>query len=376
LLTLGLLLFAFTVCALAVDLPGDETTNKKQLALWQSDPVHIEKLRHNLAAFRGLSRDKQDVVRKLDKDLHDQDALERSRLRGIMERYAGWVARLSEDDRAELERAAPGLDRIRVVQKILDHQWQESLPRPDQEKLAKASPEERTKLLEQLRKEDEDRRKLRVLARRSAEEAAVLGPMGERRERFSAFLDESLRPLLSEADEKRLNNLVRTKQFFEVYNELAKAVDPLPFPGPVPPGAAKKKAVRSWDDLPADIAQKFPTPMPAEIVQAKGKWPDFALAIAKVAKEQHIDLPGRLLGPTRLEELPPSVRRFLDNVLILNLTDEEKQQLQAAEGEWPDYPKKIKELAGKHQLVVPGLSRPVFQDSPANKNKSTKGPAV
>ena len=57
------MLTALAVCAVAVDLPGDETTNKKTLALVQSDPFHMERLRHNLAVFRALPMPKQELVK-------------------------------------------------------------------------------------------------------------------------------------------------------------------------------------------------------------------------------------------------------------------------------------------------------------------------
>lgn len=378
-LTLSCLTMAFAFCATAVDIPGDETTNKKLLARWQSDPERMEKLRRNLAEFRDLPKEAQDRIRRLDKSLHDQDVTEANRLRGIMERYAGWVARLKDEDRAKLLATPPGPERVRKVQELLDQQWQESLPKADKDKLAKATTEDRVKLLDELRKHDEDRRKQRQSARRSVEEAAAFGPFGGDRERFSAFFDESLKPLLSEADVKKLvapinrRDAVARANYLNSVNELAKAVEPMPFPGPAPPG--KSKAVRTWADLPSEWEPKFPKPMPNEITKAVGKWPDFALAVAKVAKQNNIDMPGRLFGPTQRDELPPSVKRFVTDLAETSgkLSDEEKSRLNAAEGNWPDYPKLIKKLADDHKLTVPGLTRPISPELPAGKNKGGKG---
>ncbi len=374
-LSCGLLLTAFAACALAVDIPGDETTNRKLLARWQSDPERMERLRFNLAEFRDLPKDAQERVRRLDKELHDKDVSEASRLRGIMERYAGWVARLKEPDRAKLMEAPPGPARVRVVQELLERQWYDSLPKSDRDKLDKAAPEEKVAMLVELRKEDEDRRRHRERDRRAVEEAAALGPMSGG-ERITSFVEDSLKPLLTEADAKRLvqpTNRQGWIKYFELIGELSKPIDPLPFPGPAPPG--KQKAVRSWADLPSDLEQKFPKPMPSEITAATGKWPDFAQAVAKVAKQNSIELPGRLLGPTKRDELPPSVRRIM-NDLSGRLTDDEEKQLRVAEGHWPDYPKKIKELADKHKLTVPGLTRPTPRETPGGKNKTTKGPST
>ncbi len=372
-LSSGLLLTAFAVCTLAVDIPGDETTNKKLLARWQSDPERMERLRHNLAEFRELPKEAQDRVRRLDKELHDKELSEANRLRGIMERYAGWVARLKDSDRAKLMEAKPGPERVRVVQELLERQWYDSLPKPDRDKLEKASPEEKVAMLVELRKEDEDRRRHRERDRRAVEEAAALGPMTGG-ERISSYVEDSLKPLLSDADARRLvqpTNRQGWIKYFEMIGEFSAPIGPLPFPGPAPPG--KAKAVRSWADLPIDLEQKFPKPLPGEITAAVGKWPDFAQAVAKVAKENNIELPGRLLGPTKRDELPPSVRRIM-NDLTGRLTDDDEKQLRAAEGHWPDYPKKIKELADKYKLTVPGLARPTPRETPGGKNKATKGP--
>lgn len=371
LLLLGALFTTITLCADAADLPGDETTNRKQLELYQADPAHMERLRQNLTAFRAMSKDDRDRLRQLDKDLYEKDELDRKRLRGIMERYANWVARLRDEDRAKLSAAAPGLERLQVVQEILERQWQDSLCLTDKERLKKAAPEERTRLLDQLRKEDEERRRVRIAARHTAEESAALG--GESRERFTAFLDESLRPLLSEADEKRLNSLTTRREwskFFEFLSELSKPIDPLPFPGPAPPG--RRKAIRTLEDLPPNYAERLGKPLPAEIESVKGKWPDFPQAIAQYVKTNKIEFPLRLLGPTRADELPNSVRRFLQNDLSGKLNDAESRELDASEGLWPEYPKKIKELAARHQLTVPGLTRP--QGNPGGKGKGAKGP--
>ena len=81
-------------CALAVDVPTDEATKRKRLTEWQSDPEHWRRLQSNLAALRKMPPDERERLRLLDKAIYEQDQNGQARLRAVLERYAGWLARL------------------------------------------------------------------------------------------------------------------------------------------------------------------------------------------------------------------------------------------------------------------------------------------
>ncbi len=70
--------------------------------------------------------------------------------------------------------------------------------------------------------------------------------------------------------------------------------------------------------------------------------------------------------PTRLEELRGDVQAFVVNVLMPMLSDEEKKRLMDAEGQWPDYPRRLVELADKHpvRLLGPLTGPRNFQELP------------
>jgi hypothetical protein len=346
----------------AADPPGDEATNRRLLKLWQGDPVRMERLRRHVAAFQSLPAARQEQLRALDRELHQLPEADRDRLKATLERYAGWRSRLDPADRARLDAAPPGPDRARVVDQILDRQWQDSLHKADKDRLAKAAPDERPRILEDIRREEKARRDLRASARRTVDEVAQLAPLGLRldefRDRVLAYVDETLRPLATPAEDVRLNNLARLNmvRWLQTVHDMAAGRAPLPFPGPAPPG--KKKAVRGWKDVPPEIADKFPSPTPPAIVAADGKWPEFALALTAVARERGIDLPANAFGPTKAEELPPAARRFVTTELTPRCTDDDKKQLAAAEGRWPEYPRMVAALAAKHKLSVPGLALP------------------
>lgn len=359
----GAVSVVLSVCALAMDVPGDEATNRKLLAVWKSDPEKMDRIKQNLRAFRALPPDVQERLQKLDRDLHTQDSTDQARLRGVMERYAGWLSRLNAEQRQRIMDAQPGSERIKVIDEILDRQWQESLPRADREKLAKASAAERSTLLEQYRKEEADRRKLRLSARRTVEEAGTFGglPFGqpEYRDKIQLYIEESLRPLLSASEDIQLATATRAsnpRALWKALGDLSDGRSPLPYPGPSAPG--RKKAIRTSRDLPSELAAKLPQPLPPAVANVEGKWPQFPEAVAALFKERGIEAPGNLLGPTKLEELPPSVQKFVRDELMPKLSEYEKKLLSDTAGKWPDYPKKIKEYADQKRLTVPGLGLP------------------
>jgi len=349
-------------CALAADGPGDEATNRKLLAVWKNDHDRMMRLQKNFLALRTLSKDQHDRMQLLDRELHQLDAATQSRLRAVMERYAGWLNRLSSEERAAINAAPAGPERLKLVEEQLEKEWLRSLPKPDQDKLAKATGEERSKLVEQLHKDEEERRKLRLQARRTIEEAAVLGPLpfGQPafRNHVETFVEESLRPLLSRPEEDRLNAMAKGtwQRYFQTVYDLSEGRSPLPFPGPTPPG--RKKAVRSWKDLPVSVTEKFPDPVPTSIAEAEGRWPQLPQAVAATAKEKGIVITLSMLGPTKVDELPPAVQRFFRDDLLNKLSDGERKQLLDSQGSWPEFPMKLKELADKHRMNVPGISLP------------------
>ncbi len=59
--------------------------------------------------------------------------------------------------------------------------------------------------------------------------------------------------------------------------------------------------------------------------------------------------------PTKFADLPPGVRLYVENYLQkMFLTQEEKDQLAKLDGQWPQFPMKLVELADKHPAALPG----------------------
>lgn len=71
---------------------------------------------------------------------------------------------------------------------------------------------------------------------------------------------------------------------------------------------------------------------------------------------------GRRQLPAKFSDLPQIVQNYVNSYLKLFLTPEEHEQLKKAEGQWPQYPMKLVELASKHPAALPGPLGPKNRD--------------
>jgi hypothetical protein len=96
----------------------------------------------------------------------------------------------------------------------------------------------------------------------------------------------------------------------------------------------------------------------SEVPALRGnRWPDFALAATDLYRQRGHKQPPPL-GASRPAEFPPAVRKFLASNLLPKLTYLEKAWLGRLEGRWPDYPLALLKLARQKRLVIPGMSLP------------------
>src|SRR5438132_12752881 len=97
-LALLLLLIALPLVALA-DGNDEQERNRKLLEKARSDPQHYARLLQDLQAFLALPEERQQELRRLDHDLHDENSASHARLQRALERYSDWLQRLPEADR-------------------------------------------------------------------------------------------------------------------------------------------------------------------------------------------------------------------------------------------------------------------------------------
>src|SRR5262245_21568800 len=119
---LGILLLCSTVVALAA-LPAARGSRAGDV-----DGDRVAALRRQFALFQSLPPQRQQQIRELDRKLHELEPPLQERLRRVMENYAAWLDRLSDEDRKRVLGALPGEDRLVAILDIRRNEWIESLP--------------------------------------------------------------------------------------------------------------------------------------------------------------------------------------------------------------------------------------------------------
>jgi hypothetical protein len=59
------------------------------------------------------------------------------------------------------------------------------------------------------------------------------------------------------------------------------------------------------------------------------------------------------LKPTRLEDFPPEVQEYVTSMLLPRLTEYERGEFKGNQGKWPDFGRKVVEMAKKHPILLP-----------------------
>ena len=183
-----------------------------------------------------------------------------------------------------------------------------------------ALPEERQKRLRQLDQDlrDED----------SATSVRLQGVL----ERYAEWLQR-----LPEADRQRIQHTADPKKRLQLIRELREHewVQRLP------------KAIREdLEKLPADQQRVRITQLRQEERKRREQW--------QVAIRNWAELTQNRPQITRLQELAPDVKAFVNESLFPMLTPEEKNRLLQAEGKHPLFLRTLVELADKHPIKLPG----------------------
>jgi hypothetical protein len=350
---LGLLVLAASTAAVPDLSPEELGHNRRLLTQWRTDPEHYARLKRDLQAFKALPPERQAALRRLDRELRQEDPAVQARLKHVMDRYAAWLDTVSPSDRQQIEAAADTADRLRVVREVRERQWIDRLPKAKRDQVLKAAPDKRAALLADLRRQERDRH-LEWLRAPGAEEAPArhwppTGP-GELPPEVQNYVILYLIPRLPKEDKERLANAVGGPLYAKVLLELA---DKHPVFAPGPPGPT------CVADLPKEVKERVQQ-LPKEerrLKRFEGHWPEFGMAVTAMVRKEFGTMP-KELGPCHPNELPPPVQQFLDNKLLPKLQPEAKKRLTDAEGRWPDYPRTILELARRHNLPVPGATLP------------------
>ncbi len=111
--------------------------------------------RSEFVAFLALPAEKQERIRRLDRELQEQDPEHQVVLYRVMQRYFDWLERLPPEQRERIEQAKSSEEKLRHIREIREEQWIGTLPKADRDHIKAA-------------KNDDDRRK-RIAATREKE---------------------------------------------------------------------------------------------------------------------------------------------------------------------------------------------------------------
>lgn len=367
---LGRMLLMLTVLTLvppALALPeaahDDESHhNQTLLRRWQSDPEHYARLKRHLKAFKALPAARQDRLRQLDRELHDEEPATQARLWRVMDRYSAWFDRLPTSDRERIAAATDARQRLQIVREVRERQWVERLPLAKRQQVVNAeSPEKRAATIARFRKEEQERRFAWQKVASPRDDGSRRGPIvrvTDLPEELRLFVEGKLLPVLAVDDRKKLEESEgKWPLFGTVLRDLLEKY-PLTFPAP------PDNPVLVSKDLPAAVRMKFQQIKGAErkrISDATGKWPEFAIAVTDAIRRLSPPMPEEL-GPCRPGQFSRAQHEFIEKKLIPALSNEEQAELRKAEGLWPDYPQTVLKLSLKHRLSVPELPLPEPQE--------------
>jgi hypothetical protein len=365
------------VAALAILLPAlalagpptevQDATNRRAIEnLRASDPQAYARLRHNLAVFMDLPPDKQEALRKLDREMQDEITTMRNRLERVADRYADWLERLPEADRKSILSAPDRKTRLQRIRAVREAEWVKRQPKPVAERIAKAPPREKADLIKKLQQEElEDKLDWQVAQRHWDQifRAPQMLPVkaDQLPEDTRDALEKTLRPLLSRHEEQLLkDNEGKWPRYPRVLVELADS-HPISVLGPIGPTNVKELQLNKFG---MEFLQKEKKGM-EKLREAEGKWPEFGLALREVGRlaGPFGGKGGRIIpplhgkfAPSKPADFSSSVQQFIEKKLVPALDDDEGKHLKNTEGEWPAYPRMVMELARKHNLQVPGGS--------------------
>jgi hypothetical protein len=363
---------AVPVLAVAETSDDELRTNRVLLARWRTDPEHYARLKRDYKAFQKLPPEKRDRLRELDRDLRDEDSNTQARLRRVLQRYSTWLERLREEDRARVDAATDGSDRLRVIKDLREGEWIAHLPRVDQDRVRAAPADQQPRLIAELRSEESKRHREWQLALLHADDP-------ENRSNKPAWLNEfppetrlyvskTLVPMLNFREKQRFrDSLGKWPDCARAIYELSQdhktvKIPPGNWQGPTNPNDVKQY------DLPQELTNLLivdpKKPKDKEIDrsdrkyvnrlgESRGRWPDFALALCDVAKDKKVTLK-KPLGPCKLEDFDGAVSQFYLNTMAKKLSKDEIDKLEKARGSWPEYPILFMDLAQRHGLKAPG----------------------
>jgi len=359
LILFGLLFAVSPLFALPEPTVEEQEQNRKQLTAWRQNPERMARLRRSARAFKALPEERRQQVLQLDHDFHAKKPAVQARLGAVMERYADWLGKLSDEDRKRVEDEPDKAKRLAIIRELRDREFMRGQPAALREKYLALEGRVRADFVK-ARRDDESRRKLEwQVTQRFWQEIELKKPLDSRLsdlpKEVQTYVHDYLKMLLTTEEWNRL--LESQGQWPGFMITLIDLADRHP---PALPGSVGPKTVSS---LPESVLKVLrPAKLPGvKLNIAEGSWPEFGIQLARLAKggkkeKQPRPLPYEFLAYD-YNCLSKPMMEFEDK-LIKELTQEEFQLYLKAKGKWPDYPQTIQDLARAHYLHPPWFTLP------------------
>lgn len=341
------------------------------------NPEDPDYLRRQHAWFQAQEPSRQKQIVKLHLDFQDLDPDTQARFENVMKQYNTWLSRLPETDRQRVVAASSALARLEVVRQLREQDWVRTLPAPYRAEYAKLEDDARKQRLLEWRAEEAERNEEWSLALRTWDQF-VPGKvpqlfMNEGRAQIEEYV-RHLKENLLEYERKALDDSKANADDFGNYFGYALELVRLSDAHPILPG---KVYAKDFNSLPEPVREYLIKNSDRhfrkkgaiakgeelkELRRAEGRWPEFSLELIKYAQKNKLTLPVPL-GDCRKEQMPPKIIVFLDEKLepLLRRSEPGRADLAllvGAQGNWPDYPRTILDLAKKYKLSVPDWTLP------------------
>jgi hypothetical protein len=321
--------------------------------------------------FRSYPTARRQQLRNLHHDLTSLPRDEQERLVRVLEAYAGWLARLPEKLRKEVLDAPTADARLAAVRQVRNRQWEEALPGSQREKLnLTTKADERIRLVKEWRDLERERQLgWRLAARQwdTIRENHKPWPFSDETlakevDEFvtSAFKPDAIVSRLTPGELAKLRALQaatgQNAAWIPYGAYVLQLADRYPYLPEPPTGLPVTEVEQLSPKVLAELRKMaFPKQKYRVVL---GKWPEFALAIARDQKDPRPVLGDKPLGPCAPDDFTEPINEFLANDLIPKLTPREASRLKDQIGKWPEYPKLMIELAKAKDFSVPGVTLP------------------
>ena len=179
---------------------GVRARNARTVAVWRSGAFILPNTNGSWPTSRrstNCRRSGAEQLRRIDpQEVREQDVPGRDRLLTALENYAAWRKALPENERRQLDAAPNRAERMKIVRRLMEQQYVRKLPPPVRQCLAALPPE-------QLRRRGGPAARTRERLRRQRARDNMPARLDDFPPEVRDFVRKTLRPMLSDPDEKR-----------------------------------------------------------------------------------------------------------------------------------------------------------------------------